>query len=250
VVSRLGRFRAAARELAERGRDLPAARRLRFALTIEALERFADGRSLNVLDAGCGEGLLAESVARRHPDWTVVAADVNDDQLERGRRRAEQAGLSNLRFVHGDLTGDLGDRAYDAVLAIECLVEIPDDDTALARMARALHPAGVFLAHVPESDWRPLLPGSEDTWRFEVRHGYRPAEFAAKLERAGLTPNTISPTTRAGVRLAQEIRDRNKNRSLKLQVLAYPPSVAAVRLERCGLRWGHARAFFVEARRS
>src|SRR5205085_33338 len=140
VVSRLGRFRAAARELAERGRDLPAARRLRFALTIEALERFADGRSLNVLDAGCGEGLLAESVARRHPDWTVVAADVDDDQLERGRRRAEQAGLSNLRFVHRDLTGDLGDQAYDAVLAIECLVEIPDDDAALVSMARALSP--------------------------------------------------------------------------------------------------------------
>ena len=129
-------------------------------------------------------------------------------------------------------------------------MEIPDDDAALVSMARALSPGGLFLAHVPESDWRPLLPGSEPTWRFEVRHGYRPAEFAAKLERAGLTPNTMRPTTRAGVRLAQEIRDRNKNRSLKLQVLAYPPSVAAVRLERCGLGWGDARALFVEARRS
>jgi SAM-dependent methyltransferase len=243
----LGRLRAATRKLAERARDVPAARRLRFSLTVDALERFADGRPLRVLDAGCGEGLLAETIARRHPDWNVVGADVNDDQLERGRRRA---GLGNLRLVQQDLTEDLGDRAYDAVLAIECLVEIPDDDAALAHMARALRPGGLFLAHVPEQDWKPVLRGSEPTWRFEVRHGYDPEAFGHKLERVGLSVSTMTPTTRAGVRLAQEIRDRNKNRSLKLQVLAYPPSVAAVRLERCGVGWGDARALFVQARRS
>src|SRR5947208_5861001 len=115
-------------------------------------------------------------------------------------------------------------------------------------MARALRPGGLFLARVPERDWTPVLPGSESTWRHEVRHGYGADDFAVQLSRAGLSPTVVRPSTRAVVRLAQDIRDRIKERGHRLQLVAYPLSLGAVRLERWGLAWGRARALFVEAR--
>jgi ubiquinone/menaquinone biosynthesis C-methylase UbiE len=235
--------------LEHRVRDIRVARRLRIDLALEAVERFAEQRQLDVLDAGCGEGLLTERLAERHPGWRIVAADVDAEQLEKARRNAARVGLANVRFVQADLTRDLGDSVYDVVTAIECLSEIPDDDDALASMARALQPGGLFLAHVPERSWEPVLPGGQRTWRLEVRHGYSAEELMAKCERVGLTDVAVTPTARSTIWLAEDIANRVKNASLKKRLLAYPPLATAARLERLGITWGKARALMVEARR-
>jgi SAM-dependent methyltransferase len=239
------------RAVAERwARDLPPARRLRFALAIRALEGFARGRPLTILDAGCGEGLLATAVARRHPDWRIVAADLDWEGLRRAKALLQASGVSNVHLVQLDLTRPLPPACYDAVLALECLVEIPDDDAALRQMIQVLRPGGLLLSHVPERHWTPVLPGSADTWRHEVRHGYLEAEVMEKMKHAGAEVTAMVRTTRGTVALAQEIRDRCKDRSLKVQAALYPLMLAAVRLERLGATWGPARAMLVEARRS
>jgi SAM-dependent methyltransferase len=243
------------RERLEHGvRNLNAARRLRIELTLDALERFAgqrglEVRGLEVLDAGCGEGLLTERLARRHREWTVVGADLDEEQVEKARRGATRLGLANVRFVESDLTQDLGESAYDAVTAVECLSEIPDDEAALSMMARALRPGGLFVAHVPEQSWEPVLPGGDRTWRLEVRHGYSAEGLVAKCRRAGLTDVAITPTARGTVWLAQDLANRLKTASLKRRLIAYPPLATAAHLERLGITWGKPRALFVEARR-
>lgn len=224
---------------------LAPARRLRCELVAEALEQFAAGRSLHILDAGCGDGAFAESVARRHPDWTVVGADLRDDLLERGRR----ARLANVEFVHADLTKDLGTEAYDAVAAIECLEEIPEDTEALQRMIVALRPGGLLVAHVPEREWKPVLRRSEATWRHEVRHGYDSAELGARLAELGLENVQIAGTCRGLVRLAQELRDRVPARRPALRAAVSFALVGAVPLERRGVTWGRGRALIVTAQR-
>jgi SAM-dependent methyltransferase len=224
---------------------LAPARRLRCELVAEALEQFAAGRSLRILDAGCGDGAFAELIARRHPEWTVVGTDLRDDLLERGRR----AQLANIEFVHADLTTDLGTEVYDAVAAIECLEEIPEDTEALQRMIAALRPAGLLVAHVPERDWKPVLRGSEATWRHEVRHGYGSAELATRLTELGLGDVQIEGTSRGLVRLAQELRDRVPARRPALRAAVTFALVGAVPLERRGVTWGRGRALIVTARR-
>jgi SAM-dependent methyltransferase len=247
-MSRFARLKVMARERAElEARDLPAARRLRFSLAADALERHARGRPLTVLDAGCGEALLAESLARRHRDWTIVAGDLSEDRLEIARRRLRAGGVSNVEVSRVDLTADLGSEAYDAVLAVECLEEIPRDDDALAAMARALRPGGLLVAHVPERDWSPVLRGSEAAWRHEVRHGYEIGELTEKLRRAGLQVTAVRPTSHAVVRVVQEARDRARNRSILVHVLILPFALLAVALERRGLRVGRGRALVVTA---
>ena len=251
MTTRLARLRQRVREPAERSRALPAARRLRFALAIAGVERFAERRALrelDVLDAGGGDGLLVEALGRRHRGWRIVVGDLDPERLEVGRRRVgADAGL--IRFVELDLTGDLGEATYDAVLAIECLEEIPEDAAAVAAMARALRPGGLLVVHVPERDWQPLLPGSERTWRHQTRHGYTVEGLTSLLRDAGLERIAVRPVSHALVRLAQELRDRSRDRGAKVHLVLAPAAAGAAWLERRGLHIGRARALYAEAHR-
>jgi SAM-dependent methyltransferase len=188
-------------------------------------------------------------LARRHPDWTVVGIDTNEEMLRRANERAEQAGLENVVFERKDVTASLGSRSYDAVLAIQVLEEVFDDAAAFRSLADALRPDGIFLADVPERAWAPVLPGSEPTWRYEVRHGYEAEEIRDTLARFGLAVERITPSSRGTIRLAQEIRDRVKTQSIRVRAFVHVSLAPAVPLERFGLTWGRPRSLFIEARR-
>lgn len=233
--------------LDRRVRDLPPGRRLRQLLALELVERHAAGRdgALTVLDAGCEEGLLCLELARRHPGWRLVAADLAAPALRRGRRWALEEGLV-VSFVQLDVTRSLGTAAYDVVLSLECLEEVPDDQAALDAMATALRPGGLFVAHVPTADWSPVLKGAPRTWRREVRHGYDAGELRSRLEALGLAILEVSPTFRRTTALAQDLRDGWK-RFPRASLLLLPLMTAAVRLERAGLTWGPARSLLVVA---
>ena len=164
--------------------------------------------------------MLATSLASRNPGWRVVGADVREDLLEQGRRRASRDGVSNVEFVRASLTEDLGLAIYDAVAAVECLEEIHDDEQALRMMANALRGGGLFVVQVPEHGWRPVLRGSEQTWRDEVRHGYTAERFTEQLTQAGFEPVRTEATCRSLVGLAQEIRDRIKNAPVSVRTLS------------------------------
>jgi SAM-dependent methyltransferase len=238
------------REILERHvRELPPGRRLRQDFARASIERFADGRPLRVLDAGAGEGLLATALGRRHPDWTVAAVDLSDEALALGRRLAEERHAPNVRFEHADVTKPLGRAVYDAVAALECLLEIDEDEAALASFADALRPGGLFVAHVPERSWRPVLRSSRPTWKLEVRHGYGRDEIVSLLERAGLEVERVVPTTRGTLQLAEELRDRVRHADLAVRAAALPIVRAALALERTGVTWGPARGFYIEARK-
>jgi SAM-dependent methyltransferase len=249
-MSTAAELTGAIRERLERRlRHLPPARRLRFLLALRSLDSFADGRPLRILDAGAGDGLLSLAVAERYPGSTVVAADLREEALERGRRDADRDGVRNVRFEPIDVTRPIPDGGYDVVLALECLEEISDDEAATAAFAGALRPGGLLLVHVPERDWQPVLRSSEPTWKDQVRHGYSRDELVALLERQGLQVDRVTATTRGTVKLAQEVRDRIKSARLAVRALAYPPLTAALWLERLGLTWGPARALYAEARK-
>ena len=133
--------------------------------------------------------------------------------------------------------------------AIECLEEIPEDTQALQRMIAALRPAGFFVAHVPEREWKPVLRGSETTWRHEVRHGYDSVELARRLTELGLEDVRIDGTCRGLVRLAQELRDRVSAQHPLLRAAVSSLLLVTVWLERHGVTWGRERALIVRARR-
>jgi trans-aconitate methyltransferase len=188
-------------------------------------------------------------LAAHHPDWTLIGLDLREDLLEGARRRAGDRGLGNLTFQQADLTKPLPVSGFDVVMALECLSEIPDDRAALAALSGALAAGGMFVMQAPEESWRPVLKSSDATWREEVRHGYSAESLAAMLREAGLDEVAVRPTFRTTVELAQELRDRIKERGLVLRAAAFPAMVAAVRAERGGLTGGRANALFSLSRR-
>jgi trans-aconitate methyltransferase len=228
--------------LEERLALMAPARRLRLASAEDVVWRWAGERPIRVLDAGCGDGLLSLTLAKRHPRWSIVGLDLRDDMLEGARMRARGRRLPNVRFRTADLTAPLPEDGFDAVLAIECLSEIPDDEGALRSLVAATRPGGLFVAHVPERSWRPVLRGSAPTWREQVRQGYTVADLGAALRRAGLERVDVRPTYRATATAAQDLRDAIKDAPVAVRAAAFPAMAAAVRLERWGLTGGRANA--------
>jgi SAM-dependent methyltransferase len=250
VTRRTSLQRRAGAQLERRLVLLDPTRRARFARALAALGRLPRNARIRVLDAGCGDGLFAHEVARGRPGWEVVGVDVNDEMLERARTRADALGIENATFRHADLTAELGNSEFHGVTAIQCLEEIGADTVALGVMVRALNPLGLFVAQVPEREWKPVLRGSEPTWRHEVRHGYGRPELVVLLERTGLQNVETRPTDHALVRLAQEVTDALKPRTIGVRTLVHPALRAAAAVELLGLRVGEPRSIFVTATRA
>jgi trans-aconitate methyltransferase len=234
--------------LEERLALMAPSRRLRLALSEDAIVSFAGNRPPRVLDAGCGDGLLSLALAKRHRNWRLVGLDFRDDLLSAARHRADDRSLDNVAFRQADLTQPLPERDFDVVMALECLTEIPQDREALRTMADALRPGGLFVVQVPDQRWEPILPGSAAVWRNEVRHGYSADALEAMLAEAGLDEIEVRPTFRSTAAVAQEIRDRVKSSPLAVRLALFPLFAAAVRLERRGITWGAAKALLAVAR--
>ncbi|MGI8867707.1 MAG: class I SAM-dependent methyltransferase [Mycobacteriales bacterium] len=233
--------------LARELRNVPPGRRQRQQVALDAIESHTAGRDeVRLLDAGSEEGLLCLELARRHPTWQLIAADIAAEPLRRGREWAQAEQLP-MHHVRCDLQLPVCESKYDVAVALESLVEIPDDRAAMGSIAVALRPGGLFIAQVPTADWTPVLRGSERSWRREARHGYETAEVTTLLDELGLDVQSVRPTFRRTVALAQDVRDRCKRRGRLAQLALLPLMITAVAAERSGLTWGPARALFVVA---
>lgn len=235
--------------LEERLALMAPARRLRLREAERFLGEQAGERPLRLLDAGCGDGLTTMALAKRHPRWGLLGVDLQEHLLAGARRRAEGRGLGNVEFEIADLLRPLPFDGFEAVIALECLSEIPDDEAALRTLFGAAAPGAPVAVQVPDRDWRPVLPGSATTWREQVRQGYTREEIEALLVKVGLTGVETRGTYRSLAAAAQEIRDRIKERSVWLRLLAFPFLAAAVALERRGVTWGRPNAIFASGRR-
>lgn len=121
-----------------------------------------------VLDLGAGPGHVAVEMAGRvGPAGHVHAVDINDEFLQRTRRRAVKAGLGQRVSTHRVDGPDLpvGDGCIDRVLAKNVLEYVPDLAATLAECFRVTTPGGRMTA--TDSDWEFLVfaPWSVDEQR-------------------------------------------------------------------------------------
>ncbi len=216
-------------------------------MALRELDRTFDGARPAVLDAGCSDGLLAELVAERHPDWSIDAVDIDADVVKLAAASLAVAGAANARAFQADLTKSLGTERYDAIVALELLHLVPDDDALLTSLAAATKPDGLLLAHVPLRDWVRVSKIGRTEWPGEVRSGYTTQELNDKLVHAGFRNVRVTLTSRSFARFGSEVNDRLAGR-LAVRVW-YPVSIAIAWLDRHGVTWGPATSFLVRARR-
>jgi len=118
-------------------------------------DRLLDGLRLSgdedVLDVGCGRGLLLIGAAKRLPDGRAVGVDLWSPADQSGNRR--EATLANadavgerVEVVDGDMRAlPFADASFDAVvssIAIHNLDDADDRERACLEIARVLRPGG------------------------------------------------------------------------------------------------------------
>ena len=157
--------------------------RLRSVLRPEAGER--------MLEIGPGTGYytlhLADWVA---PGGTVEIFDIQQEFLEHTMRRAAERDIANVVPTQGDATAlPFADGSVDAVVLTAVLGEIPDQDAALAEIARVLKPGGRLVVGELIGDPHFTTPGALE--RAGTRAGLTLVErsgpafvYFARLERA------------------------------------------------------------------
>lgn len=65
------------------------------------LTKFLEGAQKVVLEIGAGTANLSLEVARRNPEYRVIAVDVKSDRLYTGAKSALEEGVANIRFLRG-----------------------------------------------------------------------------------------------------------------------------------------------------
>ena len=96
------------------------------------------GRGGEVLEIGCGTGLILERV--RSFASRAVGVDISPGMLARAHERG-------LQVMQGSATAlPLADASFDCVYSFKVLAHVEDIRTALAEMARVTRPGGWVLA--------------------------------------------------------------------------------------------------------
>jgi 2-polyprenyl-3-methyl-5-hydroxy-6-metoxy-1,4-benzoquinol methylase len=119
--------------------------RVKYQRTLDALP---EQRYARILEIGCAEGLLTESLAER--GTAVLATDVSERALSRARVRL--ADRRHVRFARSDVFADRLTERFDLVVASEvlCFAEsLPMLDGAIERLTACIEPGGhVVLVHL------------------------------------------------------------------------------------------------------
>jgi arsenite methyltransferase len=97
-----------------------------------------------VLDLGCGAGLDSILAARRvGPAGRVIGVDFAAEMVEKARRNAEAAGVTNAEFRQGEADAlPVEDGSADVVISNGVFNLCPDKPKVLAEAFRVLRPGG------------------------------------------------------------------------------------------------------------
>ena len=117
-------------------------------LRLEWIEQCAgslDGRQ--VVDVGCGGGILSEAMARRGAQ--VLGVDLAERSLKVAQLHAMEAGLQNVQYrevAAEALAAEMPGR-FDVVTCMEMIEHVPDPGAIVEACAKLVRPGGwVFLS--------------------------------------------------------------------------------------------------------
>jgi len=178
---------------------------------------------LNIIDIGCGGGLLAEPMVRL--GGAVTGIDAGAENIDIARHHAEGAGLE-IDYRH-QLPEDLGTQKgrFDVVLNMEVVEHVANLDVFLEAAAGLVKPGGVMVLSTLNRTWKSLAlgkvaaeyvlrwlpPGTHDWKKF-----VRPSEMAS-----GLEPHGVEITDLKGMTYKHVEGDWRLSRDLAVNYLAF-----------------------------
>ena len=157
------------------------------------------GKSLRILDAGCGTGWNLQDLESFGLTYGI---DLSPLAVSATRRRGG-------RVIQGDvLRLPYASAGFDVVTSFDVLYHawISNDDRAVKELVRVLKPGGLILLKVPALK---ILQGAHDE-AVHSRHRYTRPELKALMERSGLQliRSTYANTLLLPVLLSRRFLDR------------------------------------------
>jgi 2-polyprenyl-3-methyl-5-hydroxy-6-metoxy-1,4-benzoquinol methylase len=151
---------------------------------VEALRRYNFPFNGTLLEIGCSSGFLLHDLKREFPQAEIIGADSVVKPLERLGLL-----LPGVPLVQMDvLQCPLQKRQFDAVIALNVLEHIEDDNAALEKIALLLKPSGLLILEVPQG------PNLYDYYDSCLRHyrRYDKKTLLAKIIASGFQVQEIN----------------------------------------------------------
>jgi SAM-dependent methyltransferase len=122
-------------------------------------------RGKRILDMGCGDGTYTLELARAGA-VDVLGVDPAEAAVETARRKAEEAGLGNVRFMSGNIYDlDIGER-FDCTVLRGVLHHLPDAGLAIRKLA----PLSDCMLLMEPNGTNPVVKLIEKTSRYHIEH--------------------------------------------------------------------------------
>ena len=111
------------------------------------IDSYAKGRSLRILDVGCGTGNYSMELSRR--GHRVVGIDFSPSMMKRAQQKKD-GGSGWPHFLFNDLNKTLPfmDDSFDAIICINVLYTIPDHEKFIEELSRvARRPSLIIMVN-------------------------------------------------------------------------------------------------------
>lgn len=157
---------------------------------VEKILKALPSGSLDILDMGCGSGVLGLTLAAERPESQVTLADISRDALSLSEQNATKLGIKNISLVHSDLFHSATGK-FDLIAAN--LPYVPDGEATT--MARELQhdPALALFSGADGMDLlRRFIPESVNFLKpggviaLEIGHD-QASQVRTRLEESGFT---------------------------------------------------------------
>ena len=149
-------------------------------------------KGINILDIGCGGGLVCEPLARMGANVTGVDAD--SQAIDVARKHAKD---NNLKILYKNQAAEDITEKYDVVLALEVIEHVQDPAQFVKMISRLVRPNGIVIFSTLNRNPRSFLLGVVAAeyilqWVPKGTHSWKkfikPSELARMVRKTGLSP--------------------------------------------------------------
>jgi ubiquinone/menaquinone biosynthesis C-methylase UbiE len=153
-------------------------------LEVELTERYGAGK--DVVECGCGTGLILERIARFARSATGI--DLSPGMLSVARSRGldvQEGSVTELPFA---------DASFDVACSFKVLAHVPDIGRALAEMTRVVRPGGVVLAEF-YNPWS-MRGLAKRVYAGKISDRTKESAVYTRFDSPGSLPKILPPNTR------------------------------------------------------
>jgi len=172
-------------------------------LRLNYIDELASLSGKNVLDVGCGGGILSESMALRGANVTGI--DMGEAPLAVAKIHQKQSGVE-VNYLHStaEKMAETHAETYDIITCLEMLEHVPDPSSVISACQKMVKPGGhVFFSTINRSPKSYLFAiiGAEYVLQLLPKgtHDYKklikPSELSAWSRSAGLTVKNVKGMT-------------------------------------------------------